>query len=146
MCISTPPSLPPSLPFHTSACHTHTHTHTFPPPSNPISHTPPPSLPSSLPLPYSGEQVELRQKSTARKRRRNQNDEIDELASLLPVKPASVSVSAKQPAIDKISVLRLSSSYLKFQQFLDLCKSANENRLITLFYTKGNQGGYKGHS
>ena len=31
-----------------------------------------------------------RQKSTAKKRRRNQNAEIDELANLLPIKPLPV--------------------------------------------------------
>ena len=73
-----------------------------------------------------------RQKTTAKKRRRNQNAEIDELAKLLPIKPlptpaapflsepegeASSRAKANQ-AVDKISVLRITSTFLKFQEFL----------------------------
>lgn len=81
----------------------------------------------------SAEQLVDRQKTTAKKRRRNQNAEIDELAKLLPVKllptpvpmyPASgegsvdMSGDSKSQAVDKISVLRITSTFLKFQEFL----------------------------
>lgn len=79
-----------------------------------------------------------RQKTTAKKRRRNQNAEIDELAKLLPVKPlpiampsgggggmlleasssSSSSSGPKTQPVDKISVLRITSAFLKFQEFL----------------------------
>ena len=84
-----------------------------------------------------------RQKTTAKKRRRNQNAEIDELAKLLPIKPLPLSATSfpmeqelsvgsssssssgggdggsaamkANQAVDKISVLR---TFLKFQEFL----------------------------
>ena len=97
----------------------HTHTHT-------LTH----SLSLSLSLPSlcsSGQTVE-KQKSTARKRRRNQNVEIDELATLIPLStplaPPSDSLKSlipsngKSSAIDKISVLRLTSTFLKLQNFM----------------------------
>ncbi len=77
-----------------------------------------------------------RQKTTAKKRRRNQNAEIDELAKLLPVKPIHLTpnnVGAvmemagledtggdkdKAQPVDKISVLRIASTYLRFQEFM----------------------------
>ena len=78
---------------------------------------------------YSAEQTTAKQKSTARKRRRNQNVEIDELATLVPLStplvPSNNSVRSlvpsnggKPPAIDKISVLRLTSTFLKLQNFM----------------------------
>ena len=62
----------------------------------------------------------------ARKRRQNQNVEIDELASLVPLStpldssdnPVRSLVPRKFPAIDKISVLRLTSTFLKLQNFI----------------------------
>ena len=73
---------------------------------------------------HSAEQVETRQKNTARKRRRNQNSEIDELAALLPIKQPStlgngVVARGRNQSIDKISVLRLTSAYLKFQKYME---------------------------
>ena len=83
----------------------------------------------------SAEQLINRQKTTAKKRRRNQNVEIDELALLLPVKQipltpqslgevmefdglgGSVDRSKSQP-VDKISVLRIVSTFLRFQEFV----------------------------
>ena len=77
-----------------------------------------------------GQQTANKQKSTARKRRRNQNVEIDELAALVPLStpllPPSESSSnsllassgGKGSAIDKISVLRLTSTFLKLQNFM----------------------------
>ncbi len=78
-----------------------------------------------------------RQKTTAKKRRRNQNAEIDELAKLLPIKPLPVPAAPSFPggpdlglsepsgsgakpnqAVDKISILRIISTFLKFQEFL----------------------------
>ena len=90
-----------------------------------------------------------RQKTTAKKRRRNQNVEIDELAKLLPIKPLPISApmvmggasdgngqeqqksavvpssssllsaaAAKNQTVDKISVLRITSTFLKFQEFM----------------------------
>ena len=77
---------------------------------------------------YSGKQTVEKQKTTARKRRRNQNVEIDELASLVPLSTPLVSndnperslvpSSGKASAIDKISVLRLTSTFLKLQNFM----------------------------
>ena len=87
----------------------------------------------------SAEQLIDRQKTTAKKRRRNQNAEIDELAKLLPVKPLLIPSSEvggafdffgaggsgggdagreKNQPVDKISVLRITSTFLKFQEFL----------------------------
>ena len=60
----------------------------------------------------SAEQVVERQKKTARKRRRNQNDEIEELGELLPFQPEN------GKNVDKISILRLTTSYLRFQNFM----------------------------
>ena len=68
--------------------------------------------PSCVPT-YSDKQLVERQKTTARKRRRNQNTEIEELGELLPVVP----VQTRQ-GIDKISVLRLASTYMRFREFL----------------------------
>lgn len=83
--------------------------------------------------PCSAEQLVDRQKTTAKKRRRNQNAEIDELAKLLPVKALPLgsngsteleammgesSSRGKAQAVDKISVLRITSTFLKFQEFL----------------------------
>ena len=75
-----------------------------------------------------------RQKTTAKKRRRNQNAEIDELSKLLPVKTLPLSTpmfpegglemtreasnGTKNQPVDKISVLRITSTFLKFQEFL----------------------------
>ena len=72
--------------------HTHTHTHT-----------------------HSAKQAaSKRLKSvTARKRRRNQNVEIDELASLVPLAQTSLVPS------DKLSVLRLATTFLKLQSFMN---------------------------
>ena len=50
--------------------------------------------------------------STARKRRQNQNVEIDELASLVPLSQTSPVLS------DKLSVLRLVTTFLKLQNFM----------------------------
>ena len=71
---------------------------------------------------------------TSRKRRRNQNAEIDELAALvsLPVPPQTDSLSADSnpvrslvpsygntpSAIDKISVLRMTTAFLKLHDFM----------------------------
>lgn len=60
----------------------------------------------------SAEQVSEKQNSTARKRRRNQNVEIDELGELLPFKPD------RGKNLDKLSILRLTTSYIKFQNFM----------------------------
>ena len=50
--------------------------------------------------------------ATARKRRQNQNGEIDELASLVPLAQMSLAPS------DKLSVLRLATTFLKLQSFM----------------------------
>lgn len=88
-----------------------------------------------MPVSYipSAEQLVDRQKTTAKKRRRNQNAEIDELSKLLPVKPLPLSTlmaagdggptdqaanGGKNQPVDKISVLRITSTFLKFQEFL----------------------------
>ena len=52
---------------------------------------------------------------TSHKRRRDQNSEISELEALLPW-------SQKGAGIDKISVLRLTSAFMKFRDFWDSCK------------------------
>lgn len=72
----------------------------------------------------SAEQAETRQKQTARKRRRNQNSEIDDLAALLPIKQPStiangILARGRTQSVDKISVLRLTSAFLKFQQYME---------------------------
>ena len=77
-----------------------------------------------------------RKKVISRKRRRNQNAEIDELAALvsLPTPPQTASMSADSnavrslvpsstsgnapSAIDKISVLRLTTTFLKLHDFM----------------------------
>ena len=83
----------------------------------------------------SAKQLEQRQKKTAKKRRLNQNDEIKELGALLP----SVA-SLTSPELDKISVLRLATTYLKLQNFIksgvSVCTYVyvicTRNRAITL--------------
>ena len=80
---------------------------------------------------YSDEQTTDRKKVTSRKRRRNQNAEIDELASLvsLPNPPQLFSVDNPDrslvptygntpAAMDKVSVLRLTTTFLKLQDFM----------------------------
>jgi len=69
-----------------------------------------------MPVSYipSAEQLIERQKTTARKRRRNQNVEIEELGALIPLAEGT----GKQ-ALDKISVLRLASTYMRFRTFVD---------------------------
>ena len=49
------------------------------------------------------------------KRRKDQNSEISELEALLPW-------SQKGAGIDKISVLRLTATFLKFREFWATCK------------------------
>ena len=77
-----------------------------------------------------GQDAKKRKRSVACKRRRNQNAEIDELASLVPLSTPLIasdsparslvpsSNGSKTPAIDKISVLRLTSAFLKLQKFM----------------------------
>ena len=48
----------------------------------------------------------------AKKRRRNQNVEIDELGELLPYRRGD------GKALDKLSILRLATSFFKFQNFM----------------------------
>ncbi len=72
--------------------------------------------------------AETKQKQTAKKRRRNQNTEIDELATLLPIKQQAtiangILAKGRTQSIDKLSVLRLTTAYLKFQKFLKNDKS-----------------------
>ena len=81
----------------------------------------------------SGEQTTSKKKVTSRKRRQNQNAEIDELASLvsLPTPPQPPSSGDSNPshslvpscgstpsAVDKISVLRLTTTFLKLHDFM----------------------------
>ena len=54
----------------------------------------------------------VRQNVVAKKRRRNQNVEIDELGELLPYRRAD------GKALDKLSVLQLATSFFKFQNFM----------------------------
>ena len=61
---------------------------------------------------YSAGESSERQNTTARKRRRNQNVEIDELGELLPFKPDN------GKSLDKLSILRLTTSFMKFQNFM----------------------------
>ncbi|XP_064394272.1 circadian locomoter output cycles protein kaput-like [Halichondria panicea] len=84
-----------------------------------------------MPVSYipSAEKAGPKQKQTAKKRRRNQNTEIEELSALLPIKQQAtiangILARGRTQAIDKISVLRLTSAYLKFQKFLE---KDNEN-------------------
>lgn len=49
---------------------------------------------------------------TARKRRQNQNVEIDELASLVPLAQTSL------VPMERLSVLRLATTFLKLQSFM----------------------------
>ena len=89
--------------MHSRHTHTHTHVHT---------HT------------HSAEQLERRHQESARKRRRNQNSEIDELAALLPIKQPStlgngIVARGRNQRIDKMSILRLTSAYLKLQKYME---------------------------
>jgi hypothetical protein len=59
-----------------------------------------------------GGQDGVRQNVVAKKRRRNQNVEIDELGELVPYRRAD------GKALDKLSVLRLTTSFFKFQDFM----------------------------
>ena len=79
---------------------------------------------------HSAKQTSDKLKSSVHKRRRrNQNAEIDELACLVPLSTPLVlsdnsvsslvpSISNKPSAIDKISILRLTSTFLKLQNFM----------------------------
>ena len=81
---------------------------------------------------YSGEQTTDRKKVTSRKRRRNMNAEIDELASLVSLpwttpQPSSVAnpVCSLVPScgnapscMDRNTVLRLTTTFLKLQGFM----------------------------
>ena len=79
---------------------------------------------------YSHKKTSTRKKVTSRKRRRDQNDQIDELSSLVPLAtpllptdtslvPARYcSTSMSSTGIDKISVLRLTTSFLKLKGFM----------------------------
>jgi hypothetical protein len=77
----------------------------------------------------------IRKKVSSRKRRQNQNAEIDELASLVsfPAPPPESSTSGRDnnpvnslvpsygnapSAVDKISVLRLTTTFLKLHDFM----------------------------
>ena len=74
---------------------------------------------------YSAKQAASKQlkSATARKRRQNQNVEIDELASLVPLAQMSLVPS------DKLSVLRLATTFLKLQSFM----KESELHLMTCF-------------
>jgi hypothetical protein len=60
----------------------------------------------------------------AYKRRRDQNSEIGELGALLPW-------SQKGTGIDKISILRLTTAYMRFKNFWQSCKW----QLLVVVYT-----------
>ena len=62
----------------------------------------------------SGGEVDEKPATTAKKRRRRQNDEITELGELLPY---TLDVSG---SLDKLSILRLTTSYIRFQNFMTL--------------------------
>ena len=85
-----------------------------------------------------------RKKAVTHKRHQNQNAEISELASLVPLCMLPPSVEDGQaagplvpsngtynsPAMDKLSVLRLVSTYLKLQQFMKDSKLMFVSRFI----------------
>ena len=64
--------------------------------------------------------------ATARKRRQNQNVEIDELASLVPL----VQTLSLVPS-DKLSVLRLATTFLKLQSFM---RGSELTRMLSATY------------
>jgi transcriptional regulator with PAS, ATPase and Fis domain len=76
---------------------------------------------------HSAEQAD---EKPANKRRRKQNDEIGELGELLPFQ----GVGGK--SLDKLSILRLSTSYIRFQNFMTVAYGENgahkENVLTNL--------------
>lgn len=65
---------------------------------------------------HSAGQAEEKPTATAKKRRRKQNVEIDELGDLLPFQGKT---------LDKLSILRLTTSYIKFQNFMTRGKFTN---------------------
>ena len=98
---------------HTHACthtcmHTHAHAHTHACTHTHCMHT----HTACTHAASSSEEEGEKQKHTAKKRRRNQNVEIDELSQLLPV------ARSYGTMMDKLSTLRMSSAYLKLNTFL----------------------------
>ena len=79
--------------------HTYTHTHTF-----------------------SADRFVKQHKYSAQKRRCNENYEIEKLGELLPF------TADDGKTYDKISVLRLTSSYIKFQNFMKSGERREEGR------------------
>jgi type II secretory pathway component PulM len=81
----------------------------------------------------------MKKKTTSLRRRRNQKAEIDELAShfqsstptasAAELEETGTSDNIKTSAIDKLSVLRLTTAFLKFQNFLKDSESIKSLKL-----------------
>ena len=70
---------------------------------------------------HSAEQADEKAPGTAKKRRRKQNDEIGELGELLPFQGGG------GRSLDKLSILRLTTSYIRFQNFMTMCQYIGAN-------------------
>ena len=70
-------------------------------------------------MPHSSQQAS-KKKTTSRKRRQNQNEEIHELASLVPLSSSQAGslVPGNGGKPQTISVLRLTTTFLKLQDFM----------------------------
>ena len=90
---------PRTASYHHPLLYTHTHTHTL-----------------SLSLSLSNGALVERQNAVAKKRRRHQNVEMDELGELLPYRRND------GKSLDKLAVLRLTNSLFKLQSFMSRCK------------------------
>ena len=75
---------------------------------------------------YSSQQSAKKKSTLSRKRRQNENEEIHELASLVPLSSSQVSglMPSNGGKPQTISVLRLTTTFLKLQTFIkdgELC-------------------------
>ena len=77
------------------------------------------SGPNLLSLAHHLHSARKKSRITAKKRRRNQNVEFDELGELLPF------ISDGGKPRDKLCILRLTTSCLKFQNFMRLGQPMN---------------------
>ena len=69
---------------------------------------------------HSSRQSAAKKKSTSRKRRQNQNEEIHELASLVPLSSSQLGglIPNNGGNPQTMSVLRLTTTFLKLQSFI----------------------------
>ena len=98
---------------------------------------------------HSGKQAAIKKSRTSRKRRENQNVVINELASLVPLSTPLVSCDSSSGSLvpssgnkpPTISVLRLTTSYIKLHNFIQTSKFVSlQSYFFYVYRTQLNNG------